>query len=92
MVTILLDGVLTLSKSVPKLIGLVPGGGHDLPVVSREGDGEHVLGVILEPASSLASGQIPEPQVHVPGPRQGKVSIPEEDAIVSNIVPRKNKQ
>ena len=108
LVAILLDGVLALGKSVPQLDGLVPGGGHDLPVVSREGDGEHVLGVVLEPAGSLASRQIPESQGLVPGSRQGEVAIRREDhvrdkvampvkallwdAIVSNIVPKEIKQ
>ena len=107
LVAILLDGVLALGKSVPQLDGLVSGGGHDLPVVSREGDGEHVLGVVLEPAGSLASGQVPESQGLVPGSRQGEVAIRREDhvrdkvampvkaflwdAIVSNIVPKEIK-
>ena len=74
LVAILLDGVLALGKSVPQLDGLVPGGGHDLPVVSREGDGEHVLGVVLEPAGRLPGAQIPQTEVLVPGARQGKVA------------------
>ena len=107
LVAILLDGVLALGKSVPQLDGLVSGGGHDLPVVSREGDGEHVLSVVLEPAGSLASGQVPESPGLVLGSRQGEVAIRREDhvrdevampvkallwdAIVSNIVPKEIK-
>ena len=57
------------------LDGLVPGSGDDLPVVGREGDGEHILGVVLEPAGGLAGGEVPQPQGLVPGAGQGKVAI-----------------
>ena len=57
------------------LDGLVPGSGDNLPVVSREGDGKHILGVVLEPAGGLAAGQVPQPQGLVPGARQGKVTV-----------------
>ena len=59
-VTLVLDGVLALGQGVPQLDGLVPAGGHDLPVVSGEGHGQHVLGVVLEPAGGLAGAQIPQ--------------------------------
>ena len=48
------------------LDSLVPGGGDDLPVVSGEGDREHVLGVVLEPPGGLASAEVPEPEGLVP--------------------------
>ena len=44
-----LDGVLALGEGVPQLDGLVPGAGDDLPVVGGEGNGHHVLGMVLEP-------------------------------------------
>merc|ERR1712107_275506 len=46
-VTLVLDGVLALGQGVPQLDGPVPAGGHDLPVVSGEGHGQHVLAVVL---------------------------------------------
>lgn len=42
-VAILLDGELALSQSVPQLDGLVTRARHDLTVVSREGNREHIL-------------------------------------------------
>merc|ERR1719285_621985 len=103
LVAILLDGVLALGKGVPQLDGLVPGSGDNLPVVGRESNGEHILGVVLKPAGGLASGEVPQPQGLVPGAGQGKVSIRGKnhirdevamamqtllgDAIVSNIIP-----
>ena len=74
-----------------------------MPVVGREGDGKHILGVILEPAGGLAGGEVPQPQGLVPGARQSKVSVRGKnhvryemavtmqtllrDAVVSNIIP-----
>ena len=57
------------------LDGLVPGGGDDLPVVGGEGDGENVLGVVLEAAGGLAGGQVPQPQGLVPGAGQREVTV-----------------
>lgn len=40
-----LDGVFTNTQSVPQLDGLVPGARHDLAVISRERNAQHVLGM-----------------------------------------------
>merc|ERR1719325_237470 len=53
-VALVLDGVLALGERVPQLDALVAARGHDLPVVHGEGHGQHVLGVVLEPAGRLA--------------------------------------
>ena len=73
-VALVLDGVLALGERVPQLDALVAARGHDLPVVHGEGHGQHVLGVVLEPAGRLAGAQIPQTQVLVPGSRQSKVA------------------
>ena len=72
--TLVTDGVLALGEGVPQLDGLVPAGGHDLPVVGGEGHGHDVLGVVLEPAGGLAGAQVPQTEVLVPGSRESKVS------------------
>ena len=69
------NGVLALGEGVPQLDGLVPTGGHNLPVVGGEGHGQDVLGVVLEPAGGLPGAQVPETKVLVPGSGQGKVTI-----------------
>ena len=71
---LVLDGVLALGERVPQLDALVAARGHDLPVVHGEGHGQHVLGVVLEPAGRLAGAQIPQTEVLVPGSRQSKVA------------------
>merc|ERR1719468_1245607 len=80
-VTLITDGVLALGQGVPQLDGLVPAGGHNLPVVGGEGHGQHVLGVVLEPAGGLPGAQVPETEVLVPGAGESKVSIRGEDNI-----------
>ena len=74
-VALVLDGVLALGEGVPQLDALVAAGGHDLPVVHGEGHGQHVLGVVLEPASRLPGAQVPQTEVLVPGARQGEVPV-----------------
>merc|ERR1719378_1157648 len=73
-VSLLLDGVLALGQGVPQLGGPVPGAGHDLPVVGREGDGQNLLGVRLEPASRGAGAQVPQAEGVIPRPGEGKMS------------------
>ena len=72
--TLVTDGVLALGEGVPQLDGLVPAGGHDLPVVGGESNRQNVLGVVLEPAGGLPSAQVPKTEVLVPGSRESKVS------------------
>ena len=78
---LILDGVLALSQGVPQLDGLVSAGGHDLPVVHREGHGQDILGVVLEPAGGLAGAEVPQPEVLVPGPGQGEVAVGGENHV-----------
>jgi len=66
-VTLLLDGVLALSKGVPQLDGLVAGSGDNLTIVSGESHAHHILGVIFETAGGLAGAQVPEAEGLVPG-------------------------
>ena len=80
-VALIADGVLALGEGVPQLDGLVPAGGHDLPVVGGEGHGQHVLGVVLEPAGGLPGAQVPETEVLVPGAGESKVSVRGEDNV-----------
>ena len=68
------NGVLALGEGVPQLDGLVPTGGHNLPVVGGKGHGQDVLGVVLEPAGGLPGAQVPETKVLVPGSGESKMS------------------
>lgn len=74
-VSLVLNSVLALCKGVPKLNRLVAGTRHNLPVVSRESNAHHVLGVILEPTGGLASSEIPQAEGLIPGAWEGKVTI-----------------
>ena len=65
-VTLLLDGVLALSKGVPQLDGLVAGSRDNLTIVSRESHAHDILSVVLKTAGGLASAQVPEAEGLVP--------------------------
>ena len=72
--TLLLDVKLALSQSVPKLDRLVPRSGDDLPVVSRERDGQDVGGVTDESSSGRAGVQVPESEGVVPRRGEGELT------------------
>lgn len=63
---IFLNGVLALSKGVPKLNGLIATATNNLTIVGGERYGEHVLRVVFESAGRLADIQIPQAQGLVP--------------------------
>ncbi|GER32403.1 ribosomal RNA small subunit methyltransferase H [Striga asiatica] len=82
---LILDGVLALAKGVPELDGLVAGGGHDLAVVNREGDGEDVLGVADEATGGDAGLEVPEAELSVPGSGEGKLAVGGEDDVLDEV-------
>ena len=65
-VTLLLDGVLALSKGVPQLDGLVAGSRDNLTIVSGESHAHNILGMIFKTAGGLAGAQIPEAKGLIP--------------------------
>ena len=73
------------SARVLQLDGLVTGAGHDLTVVSAEGNRQDVLGMVLEAARGLASGQIPQAQSLVPGSGEGVVAVGREDDVADEV-------
>ena len=52
-----LDGVLADTQGVPQLDGLVARTGHNLPVISGEGNAENILGVADKATGGEAAGQ-----------------------------------
>ena len=80
-VLVLGQSVLALSEGVPKLDGLVAGGGDDLAVVLGESDGEDVLFVADENADGGASVQVPKTKGLVPGTGEGELAIGGDDDV-----------
>jgi len=60
------NGVLALSKSVPKLDGLITRSRNDLTIVYGEGNGENILGVSNETTGSLSTVDLPKTEGSVP--------------------------
>lgn len=65
------DGELAVSQSVPQFDGSVAGSGYDLAVVGRERDGQNIIGVANKGSGGVAGGQFPEAKGFIPGGRKG---------------------
>lgn len=61
------DGELAVTEGVPQLDGTVTRTGDNLAVVSREGDGEDIVGVANEGTGGDTGGEFPETKGLVPG-------------------------
>ena len=85
-VTILLDGVLALTKGVPELDGAVTRTGHDLTVVGRERHGKHVLGVTLELLGALTRLDLPKAEGSVPGAGKGELTVGGKHDVGDKVV------
>jgi len=85
-VAVFSDVVLALSQGVPQLDGLVARTGNNLTVVSRERNGENIVGVTDETTSGGTSVQIPKADGLVPGSRQSELSIRGDSNIFDKVV------
>ena len=65
--TLLGDGELAISQSVPQLDGAVAGSGDNLSVIGGEGNRENIVGVSNKSASGGTSRELPKAESLVPG-------------------------
>ena len=84
-VSLVFDGVLAFSESVPQLDGLVSGSRNDLSVIERESNRQDVLGVSEELSGGDSSVDIPESQGSVPRSRQGELSVGGNSEILNKV-------
>ena len=68
--TLLGDGELAVSQSVPQLDGAIAGSGDNLSVIGREGNGENIVGVSNKSAGGSTGGKLPKAESLVPGGRE----------------------
>lgn len=73
------DGELAVTECVPELNGPIAGSRDDLPVVGGEGNGENVVGVAHESASSGTRGELPQAESLVPGGGESICTIRRDD-------------
>jgi hypothetical protein len=78
-VSLLGDGELAISKSVPQLDGAIARSGNNLSVVGGEGDGENIVGVSNKSAGGGTSGELPEAESLVPGGGEGISTVRGDD-------------
>jgi len=84
-VSLLVDGKLAVSESVPQLDGSVAGSGDNLSVVGRERDGENVVVVSNKSAGGGTSGKLPKAESLVPGSRESVGTIRGDDTVGNNM-------
>jgi hypothetical protein len=80
------NGVLALSKSVPKLDGLITRSRYNLTVVYGKGNRKNILGVSNEATGGLSGVDFPKTEGSVPGSRKTKLSIGRDDNIGNEVV------
>lgn len=78
-VSLLVDGELAVTESVPQLDASVARSGDDLSVIGREGNGEDVVGVSDETAGGGTGGELPETEGLVPRSREGVGTVRRDD-------------
>jgi len=79
------NGVLALSKGVPKLNALVTRSTDDLTVVDTEGNTQDILGVADETTGGASGVDLPETEGSVPGSREGELSITGDDNVADEV-------
>lgn len=78
-VSLLGDGELAITESVPELDGAVAGTGDDLSVVGRKGDGENIIGVSNEASGGGSGREFPETESLIPGSRESVCAVGGDD-------------
>lgn len=85
LVTIFLDGVFALTKSVPQVDGSVARTGDDLTVISGEGDGKDVFGVTNKAASGGATVEVPKAKSTITRTREGELAIRRDGYVLNEV-------
>ena len=79
--TLVGNGELAVTKSVPELDGPVTGSGNNLAVVCRKGDGKDIVVVTDEAAGGLAGRELPEAESLVPGSGKSVGTVRGDDLL-----------
>ena len=64
--SLLSDGELAVTESVPELDGSIAGSRNDLSVIGREGNGENIVGVSNKSAGGSTGRKLPETEGLIP--------------------------
>ena len=85
-VAVILDVVFALAEGVPELDRPVARARDDLPVVSREADGQNVGGVADEAAGGETGVEVPETEGVVPRRGEGELAVRGDDDVRDEVV------
>ncbi len=81
--SLLSNGELAVTKSVPELDCSVAGSRDDLAVVGREGDGENIVSVADKTSGCGTSRELPEAESLVPGSGESICTVGGDDLYKS---------
>ena len=83
--TILVNSVFTLSFDIPNLNLVITATSKDLSVVSREGNGKHILRVSNQFVDGFSSGNVPKANCAVPRGREAVAAITGQANLVHKV-------
>jgi len=84
-VSLLSDGKLAVTESVPELDGSIARSGDNLSVIGGEGDGENIVRVSNKSSGSGTSSKLPEAESLVPGGRESIGPVRGDDAVRNDV-------
>ena len=84
-VSLIGDGELAVTESVPELDGLVSGTRDNLPVIGGEGDREDVTSVSNESSGGYTSGEFPQSEGLVPRSRESVGTVRRDNTVRDNV-------
>jgi len=84
-VSILVDGILALTQSVPQLDGLVSSSRDNLSVISGESNAQNILGVSNESSGGDSSVEIPQSEGSIPRSSQSKLAIRGNNHVLDKV-------
>jgi len=84
-VSLFINGVFALSKSIPQLNSLVSGTRNNLSVISREGNRKDVLSVSNKSSSGGSIVQLPKSESSVPRSRKSELSIRRDNDVLDEV-------
>ena len=81
----ILDSIVALAESVPKLDESIPQHGNDLTIVCREGNAQNVFRVSSEAAGRGTGVEIPQTKLSIPAAWKSKLPIGRDGNILYEV-------
>jgi len=84
-VSLVFDGVLALTESVPETDGLIARSRNNLSVVSGESNAENILGVTNKTLGGGSGVKVPQAEGVIPRSREGELAIRGDNNVLNEV-------